>query len=97
MSSERRAPPNGHAVLTTAIAAAWMGASTKYLCQDIEAGLLVANDLARNGERAKYRIYFDDFVTYLRRIHWSRIPKTPDDLFAAVGQRSSDAPSAVSP
>lgn len=70
--------------LTPAVAAAWMGASLHYVYSEIEAGILVATDLAKNGERANYRIAFADFASYLRTVRWPRLPQSPAEVLAAA-------------
>lgn len=81
---------DAHVVVTTAICARWQGCSTDHIVDDIDAGFLVANDLNGRSARANYRIYFEDYVAYLQRMRWSRVPKDADELFRVAGRRAGE-------
>lgn len=78
---------DAHCVVTTAICSRWQGCTTDHIVDDIREGLLVANNLNSAGGRSDFRIYFDDYIAYLARIRWSRIPKDADELFRVAGRR----------
>jgi excisionase family DNA binding protein len=48
-----------------------MGVTTEYIRGEIEDGKLQAERLPGGS----YRIYVDEFIAYLRRIGWKRVPK----------------------
>lgn len=91
MRSERRADRRESRVLTIGVCARWMGVTTKWLLTDWRRGILVANNIGRSG-RVSLRIYFEDFVAYLRHreVQWSRIPASLDDLLRVAGRRHAD-------
>jgi hypothetical protein len=86
-------PGRRHVTLTTDIAHRWMGTKdTDAVVGYIRAGELRANNCACVGDRrARYVIYFEDFVSFLKARNWSRIPATPEELFGIAGRRESDA------
>ncbi len=67
-------------MLTTGQCARWMGVATSYLVSEIREGFLIANNVGKMGHRHDYRIYFPNFVAYLRARRWSRIPIDPKEL-----------------
>ncbi len=64
-------------MLTTSQCARWMGVETRYIIREINEGFLMANNVGHMGHRHDYRIYFGNFVAYLRARHWSKIPIDP--------------------
>lgn len=64
--------------LTTRECAEFMGVSTTYIVEAIKDGKLQAERIP-SGRRTLYRIHEDDFIVYLRALHWSRLPKTGTD------------------
>jgi hypothetical protein len=86
------APDRRHVTLTTDIAHRWMGTKdTDAVVAYINSGELKANNVAAAGDRRKrYVIYFDDFVDFLTRRNWSRIPRSLEELFRIAGRRATD-------
>lgn len=60
--------------LTTRECADIMGVSTDYVWVEIRDGRLKAENVAGSGKRASYRVHEEDFLDFLKRIKWSRIP-----------------------
>lgn len=66
------APP-----LSTRECADLIGVSSDFILDAIKDGTLVAETLRRKpGTRAMYRVYEDEFLAWLTRIGWSRLPNT---------------------
>ena len=61
-------------MLTTTQCARWMGVGSSYIVAEIREGYLIANNLGKFKHRADYRVFFPNFVAYLRAKRWSRIP-----------------------
>lgn len=72
--AQRKAQPP----LSTRECAEFMGVSTDYIVRAIKAGDLRAEALP-SGKRTLYRVHEDDFITWLRALRWSRLPKTGTD------------------
>ena len=62
--------------LTTRACADWMGMGTEYIVDAIKAGDLKAERFGMPGKRPRYRIHLDDFVTFLQKIGFQRLPKS---------------------
>lgn len=57
-----------------------IGVSRTFILEAIRAGELKAEAIRRKGKsKPLYRVHNDDFVTWLRAIGWSRLPKTGTD------------------
>ena len=75
-----RSAIHSHQMLTTGECARWMGVGTAYVRAEIIEGFLIANNIGKFAHRMDYRIYFPNFVAYLRARRWSRIPIDPAEL-----------------
>jgi hypothetical protein len=64
--------------LTTRDCADWMGMTTEFIRGAVDEKTLEAEDTVINGRRA-IRIHLDDFITYLKRIGWKRLPRRPGE------------------
>jgi hypothetical protein len=62
--------------LTARECADWMGMGTDYIWDAIKAGDLKAERFGMPGKRAKYRIHLDDFIRFLQKIGFQRLPKS---------------------
>jgi hypothetical protein len=60
--------------LKTRECADWMGVRTRLIVDAINDGELEAEDVTINGRRM-IRIWPDQFVEYLKKIRWSRLPR----------------------
>jgi hypothetical protein len=82
-TTARRAPAFQVEVLTTRDCADWMGYSTQWVRQAITRGVtaadgrtlkLAADAMSLTARRPTFRVYRDDFITFLTAIGWKRIP-----------------------
>jgi hypothetical protein len=62
--------------LTTRACADWMGMGTDYIVDAIKAGDLNAERFGRPGKRAQYRVHLDEFIRFLQKIGFQRLPKS---------------------
>lgn len=62
--------------LTTRDCADWMGLTTEFIRGAIDDQQLKAEDVTINGRRV-LRVHLDDFVDYLLRLGWKRLPRAP--------------------
>jgi hypothetical protein len=62
--------------LTTSDCAEWMGMTTEFIRGAVDDGQLQAEDVTINGRRV-IRIHLDDFIAYLKKIGWRRLPRGP--------------------
>jgi hypothetical protein len=71
-------------VLSVRDCAEWMGCSTEWIRRAIKTGVtapdgtlvkLEAETLSGTGRRRTHRVYRDEFIAFLTRIGWTRIPR----------------------
>lgn len=66
--------------LSTRECAEFLGVSRTFILEAIRSGELRAEAIRRTGKaKALYRVHEDDFVAWLKKIGWSRLPKTGTD------------------
>ena len=63
--------------LTTRQCADWLGLSVSYVLGEVKDGHLLADNVGRGAKKARYRIRYSDFLTYLKARRYRHLP-TPE-------------------
>lgn len=77
--------------LSTAECADVIGVSTDFIRDAIRDGHLAADRIDLPGKRPFYRVHEDDFVRFLVRVKWTRIPSRFASIASALTNASGQS------